>query len=42
MLPGVEGAGLVAWERTLGDLFSEAGYATMCLGKWHVGLILFA
>ena len=37
MLPGVAGAGLVAWERTLGDLFSEAGYATMCLGKWHVG-----
>ncbi len=37
MLPGVEGAGLVAWESTLGDLFSNAGYATMCLGKWHVG-----
>ena len=34
---GAGGAGLVAWERTLGDLFSEAGYATMCLGKWHVG-----
>lgn len=29
--------GLVYWERTLGDIFSEAGYATMCLGKWHVG-----
>jgi arylsulfatase A-like enzyme len=36
-MPGVGGQGLVAWERTLGDLFSEAGYATMCLGKWHVG-----
>jgi arylsulfatase len=30
-------AGIVAWERTLGDVFSEAGYATMCLGKWHIG-----
>jgi arylsulfatase len=34
---GGEGSGLVAWERTLGDLFSEAGYATMCMGKWHIG-----
>src|SRR5207253_2201958 len=31
------GNGLVAWERTLGDIFSAAGYATMCMGKWHVG-----
>ena len=31
------GSGLVSWERTLGDVFSEAGYATMCMGKWHVG-----
>ena len=31
------GSGLVAWERTLGDLFAEAGYATMCMGKWHIG-----
>jgi arylsulfatase len=30
-------AGIVAWERTLGDIFSEAGYPTMALGKWHVG-----
>ena len=29
--------GLVAWERTLGDVFSDAGYATTCIGKWHVG-----
>lgn len=35
-LAGAEG-GIVAWERTLGDLFSNAGYATMCMGKWHVG-----
>src|SRR6476660_6417977 len=31
------GSGLVAWERTLGDVFSEAGYATLCMGKWHIG-----
>jgi arylsulfatase len=30
-------SGIVAWERTLGDLFSAAGYATMCMGKWHIG-----
>src|SRR5678815_2209513 len=30
-LAGSEGSGLVAWERTLGDLFSGAGYATMCI-----------
>ena len=36
-MPGPGGQGLVAWERTLGDLFSEAGYATMCVGKWHIG-----
>jgi arylsulfatase len=30
-------SGLVAWERTMGDAFSGAGYATMCMGKWHVG-----
>ena len=36
-LGGSEGNGLVAWERTLGDIFSEAGYATLCTGKWHIG-----
>jgi arylsulfatase A-like enzyme len=30
-------SGLVSWEQTFGDLFSDAGYATMCMGKWHVG-----
>ena len=30
-------SGIVAWERTLGDVFSDAGYATMCMGKWHIG-----
>ena len=23
--------------RTLGDLFSDSGYATACIGKWHLG-----
>lgn len=35
-LAGSQG-GLVRWERTLGDLFSEAGYATSIVGKWHIG-----
>jgi len=30
-------SGLVKWERTLGDIFSEAGYATAIVGKWHIG-----
>jgi arylsulfatase len=29
--------GLVKWERTLGDIFSGAGYATSIVGKWHIG-----
>jgi arylsulfatase len=35
-LPGDEG-GLVAWERTMADVLSAQGYATACVGKWHVG-----
>lgn len=35
-LAGSEG-GLVAWERTIGDILSAAGYATACFGKWHIG-----
>lgn len=35
-LAGAEG-GLVAWERTLGDVLSDKGYATACYGKWHIG-----
>jgi arylsulfatase len=35
-LAGSEG-GLVAWERTMGDILSEFGYATCCMGKWHIG-----
>lgn len=35
-LAGSEG-GLVAWERTIGDVLSDHGYATCCVGKWHIG-----
>lgn len=35
-LAGVPG-GLVAWERTMGDVLADAGYATACYGKWHLG-----
>ncbi len=35
-LPGLPG-GLVAWEQTMGDILSEAGYATAIYGKWHIG-----
>jgi arylsulfatase len=35
-LAGSEG-GLVAWERTIGDVLSARGYATACYGKWHIG-----
>jgi arylsulfatase len=31
------GWGLVAWEQTLGDLLSAAGYGCAAYGKWHVG-----
>jgi arylsulfatase A-like enzyme len=34
--PGDDG-GLVAWERTMGDVLSAKGYATACFGKWHIG-----
>lgn len=35
---GVPGPwGLVAWERTLGDLLSAQGYTCAVFGKWHVG-----
>ncbi len=36
-LPGQGKAGLCPWEYTIGELFSDAGYATALYGKWHVG-----
>ena len=36
-LPGQGDYGLAPWEYTLGQLFSDAGYATAAFGKWHVG-----
>ena len=29
--------GLSPWEYTLAELLSDAGYATACFGKWHLG-----
>ena len=34
---GGEAGGIVAWERTMADVLSPAGYATACFGKWHIG-----
>ena len=31
--------GLCPWEYTMGDLFSDAGYATAMFGKWHLGKV---
>jgi arylsulfatase len=31
------GWGLVAWEKTLGDLLTAGGYRCAAYGKWHVG-----
>jgi arylsulfatase len=31
------GWGLVAWEQTIADILSAAGYACAAYGKWHVG-----
>jgi arylsulfatase len=30
-------AGLAPWEYTIGELLSDAGYATSLFGKWHCG-----
>jgi arylsulfatase len=36
-LPGQGHYGLLPWEYTLAELFSDAGYATALFGKWHLG-----
>jgi len=33
----VAGDGLSAWEVTLAEVLSKAGYATVHIGKWHLG-----
>ena len=35
-LAGDDG-GIVAWEKTMADVLSAEGYATACVGKWHIG-----
>ena len=35
--PG-EPDGLAAWEYTLPELLSDAGYSTALFGKWHLGM----
>jgi arylsulfatase len=34
---GGDTGGLVAWERTIARVLSDRGYATSCMGKWHLG-----
>ena len=34
---GVNDLGIPASELTLGEAFQQAGYATACFGKWHLG-----
>ncbi len=29
--------GLAPWEYTMSQMFRDAGYATACFGKWHLG-----
>lgn len=34
---GGNAGGLVRWERTIAEILGQAGYASSCLGKWHIG-----
>jgi len=34
---GINDIGIAAEELTLGEVFQDAGYATKCIGKWHMG-----
>ncbi|MBI3464990.1 MAG: sulfatase, partial [Planctomycetes bacterium] len=34
---GINDVGIPSEELTLGEMFKAAGYATACIGKWHLG-----
>lgn len=34
---GIDDIGIAAEEMTLGEVFQQEGYETMCIGKWHLG-----
>jgi arylsulfatase A-like enzyme len=36
-LPGMGPDGMTRWEVTIAQALSDAGYATACYGKWHLG-----
>ncbi len=35
---GFQGSVMDTSRQTLGDVFSQAGYSTACVGKWHLGV----
>ena len=37
VIPPVSAVGLSSQEHTVAELLNSAGYATLCIGKWHVG-----
>ena len=39
---GIGGPNLITPERlSMGQMFSNLGYATACVGKWHIGMTFF-